>query len=88
MRHLRKTLALIFGAALLIAATEAVAQQPGDCGYYVNRSGNTVSRPCGNRREEAPPQGTTATCRDGTYSYSQHHSGTCSGHGGVQSWGR
>lgn len=28
----------------------------------------------------------TALCRDGTYSYSQHHSGTCSHHGGVAKW--
>ena len=34
----------------------------------------------------APPPGATARCRDGTYSYSQHHSGTCSHHGGVAQW--
>src|SRR5947199_2229063 len=33
----------------------------------------------------APP-GATAQCRDGSYSYSQHHSGTCSHHGGVAVW--
>jgi hypothetical protein len=33
-----------------------------------------------------PPRGATAQCRDGTYSYSQHHSGTCSHHGGVKVW--
>lgn len=33
-----------------------------------------------------PPPGATATCRDGDYSYSTHHSGTCSGHGGVRQW--
>lgn len=33
----------------------------------------------------APP-GATALCRDGTYSYSKHHSGTCSHHGGVAKW--
>jgi hypothetical protein len=33
----------------------------------------------------APP-GATAQCRDGTYSFSQHHSGTCSHHGGVAQW--
>jgi Protein of unknown function (DUF3761) len=31
----------------------------------------------------AAPPGATAQCRDGTYSYSQHRSGTCSHHGGV-----
>jgi hypothetical protein len=34
----------------------------------------------------SPPPGATALCRDGTYSYSQHHSGTCSHHGGVAKW--
>jgi hypothetical protein len=33
----------------------------------------------------APP-GATAQCRDGTYSYSAHRSGTCSHHGGVAVW--
>lgn len=28
----------------------------------------------------------TATCMDGTTSYSQHHRGTCSHHGGVKEW--
>jgi hypothetical protein len=28
----------------------------------------------------------TALCADGTYSYSAHHQGTCSWHGGVDEW--
>ena len=34
----------------------------------------------------SPPAGATARCRDGTYSFSQHRSGTCSDHGGVAAW--
>jgi len=34
---------------------------------------------------KAPP-GATARCKDGTYSKSTHHSGTCSYHGGVAVW--
>ena len=34
----------------------------------------------------AAPPGATALCRDGTYSYSKHHSGTCSHHRGVAKW--
>jgi hypothetical protein len=34
----------------------------------------------------AAPPGATAVCKDGTYSHSQHRSGTCSGHGGVARW--
>jgi hypothetical protein len=32
------------------------------------------------------PTGATAHCRDGTYSFSKHRSGTCSHHGGVAMW--
>jgi hypothetical protein len=33
-----------------------------------------------------PPPGWHAQCRYGSYSFSEHHSGTCSGHGGVKQW--
>lgn len=51
--------------------------------YYTNVDGNQVHRP-----EAAPaaPDGATAQCGDGTYSSSQHRSGTCSHHGGVAAW--
>ena len=32
------------------------------------------------------PTGASAKCKDGTYSKSQHRSGTCSSHGGVAEW--
>ena len=32
------------------------------------------------------PSAATARCRDGTYSFSKHRSGTCSHHGGVATW--
>ncbi|GDY33351.1 DUF3761 domain-containing protein [Gandjariella thermophila] len=50
---------------------------------YVNSDGNCVHRPV---QAPAPPAGATARCRDGSYSFSQHRSGTCSGHGGVAEW--
>ena len=34
----------------------------------------------------AAPPGATARCSDGTFSFSQHRSGTCSHHGGVAVW--
>jgi uncharacterized membrane protein YgcG len=49
-------------------------------GYYRNSSGRCVRRP------GRDPAGATARCRDGTYSDSQHASGTCSHHGGVARW--
>lgn len=33
-----------------------------------------------------PGAGATAQCNDGSYSYSAHHQGTCSHHGGVAVW--
>jgi Protein of unknown function (DUF3761)/Glucodextranase, domain B len=52
-------------------------------GTYVNAAGNTVCKP-----EESPtvPAGATARCEDGTYSFSESRSGTCSHHGGVAEW--
>lgn len=53
-------------------------------GTYVNSSGNTVCKP--EESSTGPPAGATAECEDGTYSFSEHHSGTCSSHGGVKRW--
>jgi hypothetical protein len=86
LRRASVTAASIALGLLVLPIGSALAQRPGDCGYYVNRSGQTVPRPCGNAREERPPRGATAICRDGDYSFSRHHSGTCSGHGGVRNW--
>jgi hypothetical protein len=57
----------------------------GSCpsGYYRNSSGHCVHRPV--TTPSAPP-GATAQCVDGTYSFSEHASGTCSHHGGVARW--
>src|SRR4051812_34627273 len=51
--------------------------------YYKNVDGNTVHSPA---YSDAIPAGATAQCGDGTYSFSQHRSGTCSHHGGVARW--
>ena len=32
------------------------------------------------------PAGSSAKCRDGSYSFSAHRQGTCSHHGGVAVW--
>ena len=54
-------------------------------GHYVNKRGATVHSPA-HTRSGAIPDGASAQCRDGTYSFSQHRSGTCSHHGGVAHW--
>jgi hypothetical protein len=82
----RQVAALIAGVLVLVCGGAALTQQPGDCGYYVNSAGHQVPRPCGDARNQEPPQGATAICRDGTFSYSEHPyaRNTCSHHGGVQ----
>jgi hypothetical protein len=51
--------------------------------HYTNSSGNRVHSPA---KASSVPTGATAVCGDGSYSFSQHHQGTCSRHGGVSRW--
>ena len=53
--------------------------------YYINSDGNQVQSPSYST-DNSVPAGATAKCADGTYSFSQHRSGTCSHHGGVSQW--
>jgi Protein of unknown function (DUF3761) len=64
-------------------ATEAETTSGCTNGTYTNSAGNTVCSP-----ESVPtaPAGATAKCEDGTYSFSESRSGTCSHHGGVAEW--
>jgi hypothetical protein len=52
---------------------------------YRNHDGQSVHAPA-HSRSGTIPDGATAQCRDGTWSFSRHRSGTCSRHGGVASW--
>jgi hypothetical protein len=54
-----------------------------DNGTYVNGHGQKVERP---ENCSSAPQGATAQCRDGTYSFSRTRRGTCSHHGRVAKW--
>lgn len=72
---IRKLVALAAMAAL--ASTSAFAD-------YTNVDGNRIHSP--EYAKSGPPGGATAKCRDGEYSFSQHRSGTCSGHHGVAEW--
>lgn len=51
--------------------------------HYTNSKGNRVQSPT---HYNAAPEGATAQCRDGSYSFSQSRRGTCSHHGGVKRW--
>ncbi len=84
-------------ATLALATTLAFAVAPGapdqepnesdltSHGHYVNKSGQEVHSPSASASGKIPA-GASAKCRDGTYSFSRHHSGTCSRHGGVAEW--
>ena len=52
--------------------------------WYTSSEGGHVHGPT---TETNPAYGrVSAYCRDGTHSYSHHHRGTCSRHGGVGRW--
>ena len=51
--------------------------------YYTNVAGHRIHRPT---QAKSRPSGATAKCRDGSWSFSENHRGTCSHHGGVESW--
>ncbi|OIQ78755.1 hypothetical protein GALL_395370 [mine drainage metagenome] len=74
----------VFGAVVMLASAFGLAQASSS-DYYTNSSGHEVHRP---EHAKKRPAGATAKCRDGEYSFSQHHRGTCSGHGGVAEWYR
>ena len=50
---------------------------------YINVEGHQIQSPT---RYEFAPEGASALCRDGTYSFSENRRGTCSHHGGVAKW--
>jgi len=96
---LRRFVCVVAFATVFLTSLSAQAPQPSpphptqqqqksqprcaDNGTYVNSNGETVKRP---ENCTAAPQGATAQCRDGSYSFSQSRRGTCSHHGGVAKW--
>ncbi len=75
----------LFTYRLAGAAPAADSNAVIDRGTYINRDGLTVERPAYTVNGQ-PPAGASAQCGDGTYSFSMHHRGTCSHHGGVARW--
>ena len=75
-------------ACLALLATPALAREPSyshsSHEFYHSVDGAMVDGPT---RGANPAYGrVSASCRDGTQSYSHHHRGACSGHGGVNVW--
>ncbi|MFK3738487.1 DUF3761 domain-containing protein [Massilia sp. TN1-12] len=53
--------------------------------HYKTKDGREVHSPSTSTHGQVPANA-SAKCRDGTYSFSQHRRGTCSHHGGVDTW--
>lgn len=82
--RLHSTLAALAVAAVLLAGPACAREGRSGSGYYRASDGMMVHGPT---RDRNPAYGrVSAFCRDGTQSYSHHHRGTCSGHGGVARW--
>jgi Protein of unknown function (DUF3761) len=82
--RMRATVALAVLIALAGQTREAAAFACNG-NHYINSSGHFVHSPsCGQGQERGLHH--TAECRDGSTSFSEHHSGTCSHHGGVAHW--
>lgn len=80
-------------AAAPAPRTRATAPAPATTPRYTPPSPPITYQPRQKPARPAPapstssaPNGATAQCRDGTYSYSAHRRGTCSHHGGVATW--
>jgi hypothetical protein len=94
-RHWPSSIRTCIAAGLLLFAGSVLAYQAptgtpdesdlNNHNTYQNRDGETVHAPAHSRSGKVP-EGATAHCRDGSYSFSRHRSGTCSRHGGVESW--
>jgi hypothetical protein len=92
-RFYRRTASIFLAAALALSCSHTFAyaySAPYESDLdnhqtYRNHDGETVHSPAHSRSGEAP-DGATARCRDGTWSFSRHRSGTCSRHGGVAAW--
>ncbi len=67
------------------AQTQQQAEELLEQGSYTNVDGQQVHRPAHTKSGKAPA-GASAKCRDGSFSFSKHHRGTCSGHHGVTQW--
>jgi hypothetical protein len=79
MKRLRLVAVTVVGLSLL--TPPVVIASPNGCPTAVGE--NCVPGPT-----QAPraPQGATAVCRDGSYSFSRHRASACSKNGGVSQW--
>jgi len=80
----RLILCTVTGVGMIWTASPASAETSCHSGYYKAASGDCVHRPvCG---VSSPPQGATAQCNDGCYSFSENSDmdETCTRHEGTK----
>ncbi len=80
---MRLLLTCLVASALLSPTIASASTCHATPGYYTNEDGQEVHRPVCSTTHQA---GETAICNDGSHSFSKHHTGTCSHHGGVAEW--
>jgi hypothetical protein len=73
------------GVAKAAAPATTPAPQPPPAGMAPTPIGAPPAAPRSQTRTPAAGQ-PTARCKDGSVSYSKHHTGSCSHHGGVAEW--
>ncbi len=73
-------------AAPAAAAAAAPASAPAAAAAPTKSTGSSAATAGSGASENNDPTGAIAKCKDGLYSHSKHHSGTCSRHGGVAQW--
>ena len=67
------------------ATSQSVTSDMQSNKHCTNSDGQVVHSPTKTNGGKAS-EGATAKCKDGSYSFSQHHSSTFSHHGGVVTW--
>ena len=90
MKILAKIILSVALVAPLVVHGDAPSPAPSESqlvvhGSYINKDGVRVHSPA-HTKDGEQPVGASAQCRDGSYSFSRHHQGTCSHHGGVSHW--
>ncbi|MGI5259677.1 DUF3761 domain-containing protein [Streptomyces angustmyceticus] len=75
---------VIAAAALATAVLAPVTLGAGTAEAATVRCAHHTTGTCGTHIKH--PSGVMAKCKDGTWSYSRHFSGTCSRHHGVRYW--
>jgi hypothetical protein len=97
IRNVARHIALVAGAIIVLSSSAVFARtssgasaEPNESEltshrHYVNHDGQDVHSPAKTKGGNVPA-GASAKCTDGTYSFSRHHAGTCSRHGGVEQW--